>query len=456
MTLPQKVLTRLDNIASEILTKINSKVNTHNSSDTAHNDIRTNYVKNEDNYKHSHGQISKDGKITTTTTNVSKVVVTESDGTIKTIQKIPSINVVHQDLSSKLDKNQGVGNSGKFMKVQSTGNIEPEEITIPEIDVRQTKTSGIEIGSVNGTKFYCNENTTYSNATSSVSGLMSSSDKTKLDGITEGADNVTFTRTLNSGTEIGKLRINNDEITLYCSNSTQYGEATQDHAGLMSKQDKAKLDGIAPLADDVSFTRTLTTGTEIGTLNIGNQSTKLYCSTPTTYGVANSGGLAITSDNKFKHSNSIAPKTTSSFSKIQYDAQGHITGSTPVTQSDISDLGIATSNHSHSGWTQIQMDPGERGALYVNEQIKLAAFFWTGGASAGYVNKGSFSLNTIPEAYRPRYRISTHINLNAAKPIVLYIKGRTEASQPGQVWVTSNNDAGKYYFACNLMWTYGF
>ena len=42
---------------------------------------------------HGHGNITNAGKITATTNNVSKVVVTESDGTLKTIEKLPAANV---------------------------------------------------------------------------------------------------------------------------------------------------------------------------------------------------------------------------------------------------------------------------------------------------------------------------------------------------------------------------
>jgi len=451
MALQNKILTRLDNLATEIVGKINSKITSHNSSETAHGSL---FVKTVDKSNHPHGLISKDGKITSTTTNVSKVVVAENDGTLKTIQKVPSENVVHQDLSSKLNKNQGTSNSGKFMKVQSTGEVAPESITIPEVSVNQKKTNGVEIGSINGVKLYCNENTTYNNATTALSGLMSKEDKAKLDGIKEGADNVTFSRTLNSGIEIGKLKINNDEIILYCSNTTQYGEATQDHSGLMSVDDKKKLDGIAPLADDVSFTRVLTSGTKIGTIKIGSQTTDIYCSTPKTYGVVESSGLTLNSDNNFKHTNSVSARTAESLCKIKYDAQGHITGSTPIAQADITNLGISESTHEH-GWQQIELLSEGRGVLYVNETIKLAAFYWSGNDSTGYVSKGNHSINTIPGKYRPKYRVSTHINVNPSQPIVLYVKGRGETSQPGQVWYYSSMDNGNYYIASSLMWTYG-
>lgn len=53
---------------------------------------------------HGHGNISSDGKVTTTASNVDKVVVTDSNGVVKVINKLPANNVIHQDISSKEDK----------------------------------------------------------------------------------------------------------------------------------------------------------------------------------------------------------------------------------------------------------------------------------------------------------------------------------------------------------------
>ena len=63
-------------------------------------------------------------------------------------------------------------------------------------------------------------NTTYSVATTSANGLMSSADKSKLDGITADADAVSFTRSLTSGTKIGTITINGTSTDLYCNNDT--------------------------------------------------------------------------------------------------------------------------------------------------------------------------------------------------------------------------------------------
>lgn len=58
-------------------------------------------------------------------------------------------------------------------------------------------------------------NTTYDNATTSTAGLMSAADKSKLDGITSSADSVSFTRSLTTGSKIGTITINGEGTDLY-------------------------------------------------------------------------------------------------------------------------------------------------------------------------------------------------------------------------------------------------
>ena len=65
-----------------------------------------------------------------------------------------------------------------------------------------------------------NTNTTYSAATTSTDGLMSSSDKTKLNGIQTGATAVSISRNLTSGTKIGTITINGTGTDLYCQTNT--------------------------------------------------------------------------------------------------------------------------------------------------------------------------------------------------------------------------------------------
>ena len=58
---------------------------------------------------HGHGQITTDGKVTTTTSTVGNVVVTDSNGVVKVINKLPSANVTHQSLTGKSDKTATLG-----------------------------------------------------------------------------------------------------------------------------------------------------------------------------------------------------------------------------------------------------------------------------------------------------------------------------------------------------------
>lgn len=77
-------------------------------------------------------------------------------------------------------------------------------------------------------------------------GFMSSNDKVKLDSISENADTVTFIRTLNSGTKIGSIKINETSTDIFCNNDTNttYDIVTSSDDGLMSSEDKNKLDSI--------------------------------------------------------------------------------------------------------------------------------------------------------------------------------------------------------------------
>ena len=58
-------------------------------------------------------------------------------------------------------------------------------------------------------------------ATTTANGLMSSTDKSKLDGITESADAVSVSQTLTSGTEVGSITVNGTATKLYAPKHTQ-------------------------------------------------------------------------------------------------------------------------------------------------------------------------------------------------------------------------------------------
>ncbi len=171
------------------------------------------------------------------------------------------------------------------------------------------------------------QDTTYSAATTSTAGLMSASDKSKLDGIATGANKTTVDSSLSStstnpvqnkvvnaaisnlNTLVGDTAVSEQiadavddcitglsvsgkvvtytkgdgstgTITTQDTNTT-YSAATTSAAGLMSASDKSKLDGITASADAVSFSRSLTSGTKVGTITINGTGTDLYAPTNT-------------------------------------------------------------------------------------------------------------------------------------------------------------------------------
>lgn len=182
--------------------------------------------------------------------------------------------------------------SGSYGPVQNVTGTEGTTINIPYISV---DTYG-RITNISN-KVYTSKNTTYSAATQTAAGLMSSSDKTKLDGVATGATaNVgTITGiTMNgaskgtsgvvdlgtvitahqdiSGKVSGPSSATNNAVAIFdgtggkaIKNSgftigksvpsdakftdTTYSAATQSSAGLMSASDKTKLDGITSITD---------------------------------------------------------------------------------------------------------------------------------------------------------------------------------------------------------------
>lgn len=97
-------------------------------------------------------------------------------------------------------------------------------------------------------------------ATTGAAGLMSADDKSKLDGIAEGANNYVHPTTsgnkhVPSGGSSGQiLRWSADGTAVWGDdNNTTYSDATQSTAGLMSVADKTKLDNIASNANNYTL-----------------------------------------------------------------------------------------------------------------------------------------------------------------------------------------------------------
>ena len=148
-------------------------------------------------------------------------------------------------------------------------------------------------------------NTTYSVATTSANGLMSSAMVTKLNGIADNADNVTFTQTLTSGTKIGSISINGTSTDIYCQTNTN----TTYTAGTGLSLSSTKYSTSTGLYNEASATTAATAGwyrIATSSANIANCSatfrihgavsgrhTVATIVAGTSYGVANSSNITV-------------------------------------------------------------------------------------------------------------------------------------------------------------------
>ena len=137
-------------------------------------------------------------------------------------------------------------------------------------------------------------NTTYNVATTSANGLMSSSDKSKLNGIQAGADAVSFSRSLSSGTKIGTININGTNTDIYAPTAEEpvkYGVATSATLGLVrigypesGKNYPVELNSSNQMYVNVPWTDNNTTYSAGAGLSLSGTAFSLVKATPTTLG----------------------------------------------------------------------------------------------------------------------------------------------------------------------------
>ncbi len=77
-------------------------------------------------------------------------------------------------------------------------------------------------------------NTTYNDVTTTEHGLMTATDKVKLNGIQANATAVSFSSSLSSGTKIGAITINGTSTNIYCQTNTDTHHAAYLYAGASS------------------------------------------------------------------------------------------------------------------------------------------------------------------------------------------------------------------------------
>lgn len=141
---------------------------------------------------------------------------------------------------------------------------------------------------------WADTNTTYNVATTGANGLMSSSDKSKLDGIQAGADAVSFSRSLSSGTKIGTININGTNTDIYAPTAgepVKYGVATSATLGLVrigypesGKNYPVELNSSNQMYVNVPWTDNNTTYSAGAGLSLSGTVFSLGKATPTTLG----------------------------------------------------------------------------------------------------------------------------------------------------------------------------
>ena len=137
-------------------------------------------------------------------------------------------------------------------------------------------------------------NTIYNVATTSANGLMSYSDKSKLNGIQAGADAVSFSRSLSSGTKIGTININGTNTDIYAPTAgkpVEYGVATSTTLGLVrigypesGKNYPVELNSSNQMYVNVPWTDNNTTYSAGAGLSLSGTAFSLVKATPTTLG----------------------------------------------------------------------------------------------------------------------------------------------------------------------------
>lgn len=163
-------------------------------------------------------------------------------------------------------------------------------------------------------------NTTYNVATTSANGLMSSSDKSKLDGIQAGADAVSFSRSLSSGTKIGTININGTNTDIYApiaGEPVKYGVATSATLGLVrigypksGKNYPVELNSSNQMYVNVPWTDNNTTYSAGAGLSLSGTAFSLAKATPTTL-----GGVKVSST-EIRAISTVAATTFGSQSRI--------------------------------------------------------------------------------------------------------------------------------------------
>ena len=181
------------------------------------------------------GQVDYSGKSTRVDDNFTNIAQNISNG--QTYTGGTGISVVSNSISVKYDNDT--------IKIDGSGNLYIP--TISYNDLSDTLTAGDNISIVNNV--ISATDTTYSVATTDTAGLMSALDKQKLDSLTIYSLPLANTTTLGGIKPDGTTITVDNETGIASVPTPTIPDVTTSTSGLMSATDKAKLNGINPSAN---------------------------------------------------------------------------------------------------------------------------------------------------------------------------------------------------------------
>ena len=232
------------------------------------------------------------------------------------------------------------------------------------------------------------QDTTYNEATTSAEGLMSASDKTKLNGIADGANKTIVDSTLSStstnpvqnkvvNTAISSLNMLVGDKSV-ASQITSAIDALDLDSTYIAAIQKGAANGVAELDSNgkvpstqlPSYVDDVLEYTAKSNFPYTGEAGKIYVDTSTNLAyrwggsayteISPSIALGTTSSTAFRgdygniayiHANAKGSAFTSGLYKITTNAQGHVTAATTVAKSDITDLGIPAQDTTYSAAT---------------------------------------------------------------------------------------------------------
>ena len=266
-----------------------------------------------------------------------------------------------------------------------------------------------------GTKYNTDNNTTYAAVTTAANGLMTSTDKTKLDGIADNANNYTHPTYTSAASGLYKVAVDG---TGHVSGATAV--VKDDITGLgIPAQDTtyatftSAADGLVPAAK--SGTTNYATSGYVLTGAGWKAGTKYNTDNNTTYAaVTTAANGLMTSTDKTKldgiadnANNYTHPTYTSAASalrKFTVDGTGHVSSTAAIAKSDITGLGIPAQDTTYANFTSAAsglVPAAKNGSTnYATSAYVLTGAGWANGTKYNtdttYANFGSGSAGLVP------------------------------------------------------------